>query len=653
MPDHKKIWEDWRDRYYLELIDTCLNDVPSPPKPFKQMDEKEFNTWHSKLDFSNPDPGCNNERTFVINIPEKKGFCASPQNKITDVVHLPLSLENNSTLHGTAVIFEEFAKEFSIPCPQGNTVPFRLDNKRFDIVSARAQYAFMMSVKAHRAEMLEIERHMTSEDNVIADWIGDDKTGSDSESKSSGDSSFSESENPSKEDVDKNFKILYDSVSKRILECAELGTEESVNNVVRELTQREKEINTIKDSYGRTIFHVAVEEKNYLMVKILLGVGVNVNSKEGCGTTPLSVAVINSDVRMCKILLENFAEYNGPMFGSIPSPQEMAFAMELNDISDLFRIEAVANDSQLVDVLQRSPELAYHIESPPESTNDNILSNMHEKASSFVYNRFMEQGFPTGIVGDVGTCKINRSVRNRNNMAYGWSTEIPGDMHTKGHLCEAAFKAHGKGGFHILVQTVMNRKKLTKEAFKKRKFQEQNLQHIQEAVKDGSFAFGLAAVQEFKLSDEFPSEDVLKEALRKHGSHNKVILCAFKKWLQRCGECDESHSYHQQLFSLFGPLLDLFTTATREGDGILRETSWVLLLPIFAQLGFRNYWTEAFVHVINFTSLWPLAFRKMLAQNSTVNLTGNSGHNLDLDEYVETYVIRPLKEYATGKYISN
>jgi hypothetical protein len=101
---------------------------------------------------------------------------------------------------------------------------------------------------------------------------------------------------------------------------------------------------------------------------------------------------------------------------------------------------------------------------------------------------------------------------------------------------------------------------------------------------------------------------------------------------------------------LFGPLLALFITAGKYGDGNVREIVWVIMLPIFAQLGFRNYWTEAFVHVVNFTALWPLAFRKMIKDNSTVNPSGKVGHNLDLDEYVETYIVRPLKTYVSGKW---
>ena len=36
--------------------------------------------------------------------------------KKTDVLNLPLSLEGNSTLLGTAALFETFCKEFNIPC---------------------------------------------------------------------------------------------------------------------------------------------------------------------------------------------------------------------------------------------------------------------------------------------------------------------------------------------------------------------------------------------------------------------------------------------------------------------------------------------------------------------------------------------------------
>ena len=182
-------------------------------------------------------------------------------------------------------------------------------------------------------------------------------------------------------------------------------------------------------------------------------------------------------------------------------------------------------------------------------------------SNHFVFMRSQCKEFPTAVVGDVGTCKNNRSLRNKDWSRYGWSTEVPGDMHTKGYLCEAAFKAQGVGGFHKMVNSVMNRPKLTKEAFKKHKFQDNNLNRIKESVRDGSNAYGMAAVQEFLKSSEFPTISEMSKDLRKFGNHNQILLQHFKKWLKKSAECNPRHEYHQQLFTLFGPLLELFITA--------------------------------------------------------------------------------------------
>ena len=53
------------------------------------------------------------------------------------------------------------------------------------------------------------------------------------------------------------------------------------------------------------------------------------------------------------------------------------------------------------------------------------------------------------------------------------------------------------------------------------------------------------------------------------------------------------------------------------------------------------------MHVVNFTAIWPLATRKLLQDNCSVNLHGHKGRGIALDEYVETYKVRPMKEYCT------
>ena len=78
-------------------------------------------------------------------------------------------------------------------------------------------------------------------------------------------------------------------------------------------------------------------------------------------------------------------------------------------------------------------------------------------------------------------------------------------MHAKGYLCEASFKAHGNGGLHKVLNVIMKRPKLTKEAFKKRKFQDNNLNRIKEGVRDASESYGMAAIAAFQCSASFPS----------------------------------------------------------------------------------------------------------------------------------------------------
>ena len=677
MPEHQKIWEKWKDRYFLDLLDTGLNKVPESTIPFTSMNEDDLNSWLKEQDFTKvPKPKYN------VKVLADNELCTHRQMvKKTETVILPLSLENNATLTGTAEILEEFGQEFSIPCPHNTGyLPYDVKGNRFDIASARKHFEFMDSIMLHREEMAEFEEainstekqldesakgdDLTPEDedavevsdsDVLASTTqqldesarGDDLTSEDEDADEDGDVLPSATQKELKkiwQKKDDKLKKLIDKTVQKICNAMENNDTNTWDSLILNLQEQTNKLNNTKDHYGRTPLHVAVELKNITLVKVLLSAGVNVNAKEGCGATPLTLAVINSDDDMCKLLLENFAEFQGKMFVGIPSPMEMAMLMENDSLLNLLEDyhKTFKETEQLLNIMHGTSE-------EPAETGGTVNSQTEE--TPFVYARSKGEGFPTAVIGDIGTCKTNRSVKQRNQSAYSWCAEVPGDLHAKGFLCEAAFKAHSKGGFHKLVNTVMKRPKLTEEAFRKRKFQEQNLNRIKEAVRDGSRSYGLAAVHEFAKSEFFPTDVKMKDCLRKNGSHGLVLLERFKKWLEVCRETDESHGYHQQLFTLFGPLLDLFAVATKKGDGLLRETVWVLMLPLFAQLRFKNYWTESLVHVVNFSCLWPLAFRKMLIQNSTVNLDGRDGHNIDLDEYVESCIVKPLKNYASGKQL--
>ena len=207
------------------------------------------------------------------------------------------------------------------------------------------------------------------------------------------------------------------------------------------------------------------------------------------------------------------------------------------------------------------------------------------------------------------------------------------------------------GRFMCVAHTVMNRNRVTDDTFGDKKFQQQNLNRIDEAVRDVSVAYGLAAVQEFKASTHFPSDESLAVLYKKHRNHQN-LLDAFKEWNER-QSTSITFRYQSQLFTLFGPLRELFLSSIKCGDGIGRGAAWMVMLPLFAKSQKRNYWTKAFVHVLNFSAAWPLATRKILQSNCSVSVHGKQGHNIARDEWVETYLVQPLKNYASGEFTKN
>ena len=153
----------------------------------------------------------------------------------------------------------------------------------------------------------------------------------------------------------------------------------------------------------------------------------------------------------------------------------------------------------------------------------------------------------TLLVGDQGTNKNIRGVKGCSHAGYGLQA-------TKGYM--------SPGGFVHILQNVLMRKKITAESFGKKKFQDQNLNRIQEAVCDTSMAFGIAAVLEFKESILFPSQDELDDCKRLNGNHSAILLSKMKQWMNESCE-DVSFKYYSQMFSLFGPLQQLYMNAVR------------------------------------------------------------------------------------------
>ena len=61
---------------------------------------------------------------------------------------------------------------------------------------------------------------------------------------------------------------------------------------------------------------------------------------------------MNGDINMCKLLLDNFADFTGAQFGSLPTPLEMAIAMDLTDIVELFNESPQPSESPILLILK-------------------------------------------------------------------------------------------------------------------------------------------------------------------------------------------------------------------------------------------------------------------------------------------------------------
>ena len=94
--------------------------------------------------------------------------------------------------------------------------------------------------------------------------------------------------------------------------------------------------------------HAAVEDNNETLIQTLFHVGIDINCLEGCGALPLTLDVLNKNEKLVKLLHGDFALSSGPLFIRMPSPLDIAKAMGLEDIINLFENEPDNKDRLLL-----------------------------------------------------------------------------------------------------------------------------------------------------------------------------------------------------------------------------------------------------------------------------------------------------------------
>lgn len=269
--------------------------------------------------------------------------------------------------------------------------------------------------------------------------------------KSSAPSTTLENERLRFETEDKPFWDVFNSISLKLLDITRSNSEESYVSFVK--NPDNKRMVTVTDHLRRSLLHVAVEQEHESFAKCLVDMGLDVNCREGCGLTPLSLAVLCKN--LCKFLVESGARYTGPLFTSIASPG----TLHLEEISQIFDEDQEHSEDE--NELIRQMDVGF-------AKGCNTTHNAVAGQSEVAINR-SSSGFVTPVVGDVGTCKTNNAAMSR-SASYRWVGLCPGDLHNKGYFCEVAFKVHGSSGLHYILVEVMKRKKLPQKCSRRRSF---------------------------------------------------------------------------------------------------------------------------------------------------------------------------------------
>ncbi|CAB4007638.1 ankyrin [Paramuricea clavata] len=170
-----------------------------------------------------------------------------------------------------------------------------------------------------------------------------------------------------------------------------------------------------------------MENGNHSLTQILLNARVNPNFRERCGATPLTLAVLKGDEKMVKLLIDNFSICEDNYFSSVPGPRQIASKLGFENIVtiiDDFLANENQTDLEVWEVTSHSPNEPLVVLNDETAVETNKLG---------YYSRNITN-CKTIIVGDQGTKKMIRSVKNKSQSTYSWAADVPGDMHTR-DLC--------------------------------------------------------------------------------------------------------------------------------------------------------------------------------------------------------------------------
>ena len=252
------------------------------------MTESECMTYLKKEDYLLK----NEEQKYKITVPVERSEYPECANVKSTVLLLPLSIEDEVQTCGTASVLKEFASDLKIP---GNKkedyVVLNKTSNKLEVNAARERYVFHKKMADHKKDILALRKQF------------DGKRSFQDDDNSELDSSLI---NPT-QSATSTFKARMKQLSSRMSKIFEtmntLITGKNLEEACKIINLHASQWIGQVDEFERNILHLAVEGGNRLLVEALLLAGALVNEPEGCGLTPLMLAINGKNANMVQILL--------------------------------------------------------------------------------------------------------------------------------------------------------------------------------------------------------------------------------------------------------------------------------------------------------------------------------------------------------------
>ena len=430
-------------------------------------------------------------------------------------------------------------------------------------------------------------------------------------------------------ELDKRTSVIYNGLRQLASVCSR------DNNLVARIVAQKDVLFPARDQYLRSVLHIAAADVNTRLIKCLVQAGAPLNLRDGIGQTALTISLHLNNNAASVFLIESGACVQEEYYENTVSPLSIANVNKNTDIVELLE-EQIGKQQRLLDHVSsffdnRTADPLMNVDSVPNN------SQKGDEISRALNINVGDQKNTVTVVGCANACPD----------VYGCHTPGTGDFHNRGYLNETVARIGGQGGFWHVTEKVMKRPTINPTSFKM-KFKDNNYNNNEEAIYDYEDGVSIAMIKVFEKSAFFPSKAELDECLIKNGCHNEVLLSRFRMWREN-SHGDALFKYQMDLVNDLIPISRFYKESIRYGNGHAIETVWMLIPDLYAQVGKINYRDESLIHLVNVTTKWPLAYRKMYQRNRTVNLEGVQGKQLAGDEWVEDHLVCPVKKYAKAQ----